>query len=357
VVFLASTENPDVVARPPLDPSADDPVQFQFGEHLAVVETADDGSGWHWLEPDGKRALIVVNESASPVRTNLMLTVTSLGQARDFYVFPYDGPTPSNVPLLIQRLPADRETDVLVKDVTIPPGESYLMLYTAHPPTAVGNVNRNFAVLDRSLLSGRLAFDLTFDAPRGGAHRLEIRPYGLDAFPATVTASLDDVALNFERQDLLGEPTFITTVALEPGGHTITVQQAGSENYAIRVISGGGPGAGPAPGHALPAEESPTSYDLEISADNPAIMIFGESFDPRWVATSTSAPLDQYRVNGFANAYIIPAGEQAISLSFGPQRLFVGGAIVSVTALALAVLAVAGMAIRDRISRSEGDPH
>jgi hypothetical protein len=357
VVFLASTEDPDVVARPPLDLSTEDPVQFQFGEHLAAIEIADDGSGWHWLEPDGKRALIAVNESASPVRTNLMLTVTSLGRARDFYVFPYDGPIPSNVPLLIQRLPADRETDILVKDVTIPPGESYLMLYTAHAPTAVGNVNRNFAVLDGSLLSGRLAFDLKFETPRDGAHRIEIRPYGLDTLPSAVTANLDGIPLDLEERDLLGEPTFIATVPLATGSHTITVQQAGSENYAIRVISGSDTDARAPDGQVSPTGESPTSYDLEISADNPTIMIFGESFDPRWVAASTSGPLEHYRVNGFANAYSIPAGEQAISLSFGPQRLFVGGAIVSVTVLAFAVLVVVGIAWRDRVSRSEPDPH
>jgi hypothetical protein len=346
VVYLASTENRDVNARPPVNRLIDNPVRLQFGEHLAMTETADDGIEWRWLEPDGKRALIVVNDSASTVRTNLMLTVTSLGQARDFYIFPYDGELPSNVPLIIQRLPADRATAVLVKDVEIQPGESYLMLYTAHPGTPVGDSTRNFAVRDGSLLSGRLAFDLAFESLRDGIHRLEIRPYGLDALPATVAADLDGTPLDLERQDRLGEPTFVADVPLEPGAHTLTVRQARSENYAIRVISGAVTSPPTTPGPVITTHESPTSYELEISADVSTMLVFGESFDPRWGATSISGSLEQHRVNGFANGYIMPAGQHSVRLSFGPQRLFVSGVAVSTVTLALAFLTTLGLVRR-----------
>ena len=51
-------------------------------------------------------------------------------------------------------------------------------------------------------------------------------------------------------------------------------------------------------------------------------------------------------MNGFANGYIMPAGQHSVRLSFGPQRLFVSGVAVSTVTLALAFLTTLGLVRR-----------
>ncbi len=336
VVILASTEDGVVTARPPIDIVTDDPVSIHFGEHLPVTEIGDGGTEWRWLEPDGQRALIARNTSNAPVRTSLMLTVRSLEIARDLYVFESDGEVVSNVPLIVQRLPADRDTDVLLKDIELPPGESFLRLYTAHAGTAVGNKMRNFAVRDDSLRSGQLTFGFMFSVFRQDEYLIEIRPYDLSAVPSRLSAYLDDTPISLEKRELSGEPIFVTSSTLQAGTHTISIQQSGPENYVLRVLSSGASRLAPTPGEIDIVSANPTSYSLDVRAEGDAVLVFGDSFDPRWEATSDGKALEQHYVNGFANGYTIQAGQQRVELSFGPQRLFVRGAAISLATIVLA---------------------
>ena len=169
----------------------------------------------------------------------------SLGIPRDLYIFTVEGDLPGTVPAdhsKTPRRPALRH--VLVKDVEIPPGENSFIIYTAHAGTVVGDETRNFAVRDGSLRSGRMVFDFAFDVYGLGEQRVEIRPYGPDRLPDAITVDLDGTSLELRQQRMLGELTFVATVQLEPGSHTMTVRQSASENYVVRLLESASPGPG-----------------------------------------------------------------------------------------------------------------
>lgn len=347
VAIMASSEVSPITATAVEDETTAKPVSFRFGEDLANIHFDPDGTPWRWLEPGGRRALIANNASATPVRTNIMITVDSVEIPRDFYVFELDG----SVPLTIQKLAGNRATDILIKDVLIPPGESYLSFYSANAGTAIGDKIRNFRIKDGTLRSGRLAFNLVFNTMRSGIHQIEIRPFDLDALPNTVTAYLDGKLLELELQHQLGEPTYVTSLALESGTHTVTLHQDSSENYVIRILNGSNSARNPIAESIPLLSTNPTSHSLEVASDSPSILIFGESFDPRWEASSNTKVFEQFRVNGFANGYLLPPGHRKIHLSFGPQKLFIQGAAISTVAIGFILLGGIVFLLQKRMNR------
>jgi hypothetical protein len=141
---------------------------------------------------------------------------------------------------------------------------------------------------------------------------------------------------------VLGEPTFSTTIDLEVGSHLIQVDQQGTEHYAFRLspvrvteVSGAAP-------IVTVHERTPTSMSARVTTEGPALLVFGESFDPRWIATAGGYELAHHTVNGFANGYELPAvGIHEVVIRFGPQEAFVLGASISLISLgAIFVVAV-----------------
>ena len=357
ITIMASTEGRQITTRSAPELSGDTPIAIQFGDDVPVGADDDIGSGWRWLQPDGAQALVVVNSTPDPVTTSLALEVQSLEISRDFFLFMMEGDRKANVPLIVQELAADRPTEILVRDVEIRPGENRFAIYTAHAGTVVGDETRNFAIRDDSLRSGGLIFEFAFDVYRPDAHRLEIRPYTSDRLPEAVTVELDGRSLELSKLDVLGEPTFVATTSLEAGTHTLVLTQKLSENFVIRVVDGAAPNVEAPLEPVRVISQSPTAYVVETATDDPAILVFGESFDPRWEVKSDLGPVQPFRVNGFANGFVIPAGAQTLRLYFGPQTLFVTGAIISLATVWAAVLVASGLLLKKWKARRNRSSH
>ena len=99
----------------------------------------------------------------------------------------------------------------------------------------------------------------------------------------------------------------------------------------------------------------PSSVRLRVVSAGPGTLVFGESYDPRWEATTEGQVLQHHVVNGFANGYKIPAaGVYNVSIEFVPQRLFLWGAAISVgvvVVLGVVAMGLLGTRVWTRLRR------
>ena len=317
------------------------PITITRGQPFSDPETLDDGAQWRWMEAaNAPDAFTITNAGTSLVRTNVLLTVRSHENARDLYVFLGDEQ------LELRRIPAGRPTEVLLQAVELEPGANTLRLYTPFPGTVVGDRQLTFGLREGSVHAGRLRFTTSIHVPFRGAYQLEVRPYGREASVTVGSIELDSHIVELEAGDRLGEPTFSTVVDLEAGLHDIELDQQGSEQYAFRLspVTGGSTVSPELSVDVL--ERSPTSLTARVAAGGPAMLVFGESFDPRWTATVGGSELPHHTVNGFANGYELPgAGSYEVTLRFGPQSAFVSGVAISLVSLGMIGAVTIGPAI------------
>ena len=346
-VLVATTEQGATVNPRPADQL---PVTIARGQPFSDPETLDDGAQWRWMEmANAPDAFTITNAGTGLVRTNVLLTVRSHETARDLYVFL------GGEQLELRRIPAGRPTEVLLQAVELQPGANKLRLYTPFPGTPVGNRQLTFGLREGSVYAGRLRFTSSIHVPFPGAYQLEVRPYGREASVKVGSIALDSRVVELEAGDRLGEPTFSTVVDLDAGLHRIELDQQGSEQYAFRLSPLTG-GSAASPERSVEVlERSPTSLTASVAASGPAMLVFGESFDPRWTATVEGRELPHHTVNGFANGYELPGpGSYEVTLRFGPQSAFVSGAAISLASLAVIGAVAIGPAIwrRARTRRS-----
>ena len=87
---------------------------------------------------------------------------------------------------------------------------------------------------------------------------------------------------------------------------------------------------------------NPTQYTVHVNTSNPFNLVFSDSFDNGWIASIDGQQLsDQYHftANGYANGwYINKTGTYTITLEFTPQKLFYGGAAISIATLIICSL-------------------
>jgi len=78
---------------------------------------------------------------------------------------------------------------------------------------------------------------------------------------------------------------------------------------------------------------NPTEYIVNVKASRPFFLVFGEAFDPYWVASVNGKTVNKhFMVNTYANGwYINQTGYFDITLNYWPQSLFNIGIVVSLT--------------------------
>lgn len=82
---------------------------------------------------------------------------------------------------------------------------------------------------------------------------------------------------------------------------------------------------------------SPTQYEMDITVDKPAILVFNEAYDPAWKLSSFNDK--HFMVNNMANGWVLDkSGTFHVSLSYFPQKLFSIGLVISTISVATAVL-------------------
>jgi hypothetical protein len=87
-------------------------------------------------------------------------------------------------------------------------------------------------------------------------------------------------------------------------------------------------------------------------ATQPQLVVFDESFGPGWQATG--ARIGQHvLVNGYANAWLVPAGDHDFEMRFGPSRLAHLALWISIVTALAAVVWVVGRR-RRRASAPDG---
>lgn len=319
-------------------------VSVRFGQHLPAGERLEDGQSWRWLVADGTEALIATNSSNSPVWTNLLFTVQSHATPRDLYVYL------NKVQLFLERIPPGRSVDVFLNNLTLDPGENRFHFYSPFPGTPVGNRQLSFAVREDSLRAGRLRFDFRFETFWEGRYSLELRPYGPESSINYVEAELDGEKVSLDASLGLDGKVWIQSLPLAAGGHKLSVIQIDSEQYFLRVRPlDRGPLARTDSFPLEVVETSPTKHRVVVAADRPGVLVFGESFDPRWTALAYGKALRHLRVNGYANGYVLPKlGRYEVSIYFQPQRLFEWGSRISLATVAILVALGAWTALRRR---------
>ncbi len=122
--------------------------------------------------------------------------------------------------------------------------------------------------------------------------------------------------------------------------------------------SGNGPATGLTQAGITVNEVNPTYFEISVTAAHgPALLVMSQSFDPAWQLHTPAETLSPIPVDGYAMGWVIheTAGAHLL-LQYADQVLFVVGAAISGTFLALLVIASVwrGRTRRARALRSDG---
>ena len=133
------------------------------------------------------------------------------------------------------------------------------------------------------------------------------------------------------------------------------LQTLASGQFAVRTLVLDGRPAGAAPGATAPATpvqvvawgNTARSVDLGEPSDVDTLLVVRENANPGWAARLGDTTLRPVRVDGWAQAWVVPAGAAGtVDLTFGPQRtfmIFLGvGAAMALALAAMALLARRG---------------
>ncbi len=170
----------------------------------------------------------------------------------------------------------------------------------------------------------------------------------IDGDPAVgtqISASVSDVLTD---RLIAAQPCGGRVVTLSAGEHLIDI--ASTEEFAIETVA-----LEPVTGSVLPSRTDrvdvqdwgATHRAVEISpATEPRLLETTENANDGWSATINGESLTPVRVDGWRQAWIVPAGVGGVvTLDYGPQSLYLAGLIIG----ALAALILIGLAaVKDR---------
>ena len=140
------------------------------------------------------------------------------------------------------------------------------------------------------------------------------------------------------------------TVLLERGEHAIVVDSTAEfvvDSVVLTPVTDIGIPA--ATGAAAVTSWEPASRSLVVNAQaEPRVLELNENANPGWVATINEEPLTALRVDGWRQAWWIPAGVGGVvSVEFAPDTTFRAGLIAGAMAV-LALVALCAIPIRRR---------
>ncbi len=137
-------------------------------------------------------------------------------------------------------------------------------------------------------------------------------------------------------------------IDLSSGQHTIEVRTDGlfvADTAVLRRAFAGGIGSG-LPGHIDVRQWDSTERTLGVRTTEPSLLVVPENASPGWVAQADGENLPAARVDGWQQAWELPAGfEGDVEIVFTPQGEFEAGLVVGAAGL----VALTGLAaIRPR---------
>jgi arabinofuranan 3-O-arabinosyltransferase len=132
-------------------------------------------------------------------------------------------------------------------------------------------------------------------------------------------------------------------VAIQAGGNQVT--EPASDSYSVQdVVVGTPPPAVAAP--AAPARVitwSSSRRVLRVTASTRSYLVVNENFNPGWRAVVDGRQLRAVRLDGWKQAWLLPAGTAGVvTLTYLPNAIYQGAILVGLSALALVLFVAVG---------------
>lgn len=311
--------------------------------------TTTDGAGhtWRWFTystiNDNDPHLILENRTGKPLRTNVQFHPRCVGETRDLLVFI------NGRHLYSHRLEPDFEGDLVMRDVALDPGPNQLRFVTPQAWTERPDGSRaSFGFREDRFRCGRLIYHGVIDLPRADRYRVTVWRYGppQEAVQPLRLALADQThRLTPQAGDQAWGPVELT---LPAGSLPFRVMQLSDVDHFAVLLEAGPERSVPAERPVPLAPVTPVSYDVALPNERPLLLVFRESFHPRWSLqdAATGAPLavPHWKVNGYANGYwLTEPGVARVRLVYEGQETAWRGWRVTTwsVAICLAILAFA----------------
>lgn len=308
-------------------------LKYYFNEGFYDDEDAVEGeAGWKWLKTNMSPHIIIENPD-NPRTVNIKFKAYSFGRKRALYTYL------NNDLLSVNEIAGDNAAEVMIKGINLKKGSNAISFYNVAEADIKDDKLASFAFF-KDVELGRLLYKEKIYLPFSGSWNLKLYPDG----NRSVDFEQKDVIINktlcsLEARQIGGRKIFERTFEINDGSCDLSISQECSENYLVEITSGQS-ALDTQPPQIKYDKINPTKYVLRIKADKPYVLIFSESYHPKWQAFIDGEKAENHFIaNGFANGWYIErisdtAGEYEIILEFAPQRYFERGLIISIAAAA-----------------------
>lgn len=139
------------------------------------------------------------------------------------------------------------------------------------------------------------------------------------------------------------------SLSLAAGSHAITLIGSSAATALGLTLTRGSPlsATNSAPASARVLGWHDTTRTVSVTATNRCFLVVHENFNAGWHASLGGHPLAAVRIDGWQQAFVLPAGSTGtVSISFAPDRVFKGGLLLGLVAALLLLLLSIGLSGR-----------
>ncbi len=245
-----------------------------------------------------------------------------------------------------------QEYTVLLKNLEIPPGLTRFDLRVYYDAIPLGTVLGNdeprearFGI--RNIQVGELHCEQSFHLPSAREFEVQLFPFlgkgqnkeNWHKMEHLTQIRVDDQVIELKKNKE-GEKGFYlssqNTISLNKGPHVIRFSKELAPEYFVLLQSKASKKR-----DSLVLDfhrEKPTKMEVTLMEESPQVLIFSESFDPKWRAffKKSSEFISHFKINGYAHAFIIDKTKNKdLVIEYLPQRHFRFGLWVSLLSLLL----------------------
>lgn len=293
-----------------------------------------DGTLWQDLMTNGETNVTIINHTPDVQRVALSGTVTTYELTRTLYLY-----LNKNLLRIVKVDPGVR-TQVLLPEVILQPGPNALMFYAPEARTLRPDGRQvNFRFADDWQV-GPVMYQGVIPVPHAGSWELSLRPgpaVSAQALPPMVWVAGQACAWQQTADgwttviDLPAGPAPLTLRNTEIPAYVLLLNPQGQARLPTRLLTA-----------VIPQQASPTAYVLP-AVQGPGFLVLSEGYHPGWQATRQQSVLRHFSLQGFANAYWLPAGPAApVRIQFLSQQWFRWGVALSGGTLLILLVIAAG---------------
>ena len=279
---------------------------------------------------------IINNSATSPINCVLSFDTISHLRDRDLYVYI------NNILYKINKTMASVVSRIVIPDIVLQPGDNIGRFYTPYQGDKLDNEVVSFGFLSNSFKVGTTVYKLPFPnnlkgnikirVVQSSYKQINVKPISdtpprilINGSPVELFPKVIDESINFsttidapkDNSELTVEPNkFLhATIFIESEPSTYKFKQP--TNYITEY-------------HKV----SPVEYYISLNTKNSSILMFNESYSPRWnlinLTNKNTPPIYHFKANSYANAYLLSKpGKYKFRLYYQPQNELLLGAIIS----------------------------